>query len=225
MNNFDPTIPGYLTSVDPGIVNKIYQYYLANKKNWEFKHPSTSHHLIHTAEDTPVQPGSEPVSNNWDIDLHEELEYLKHNTYPFGADIYCHWIKTYDETHHHAGGFLGLHQDWGEFAHLKNEGKMLITNSILLHQSDDLEGGELIFAGDSFDNTKDNVSAQERPYNTKHIMHRMEVEKHKNIGDVMWWHGYTVHGVSRIKKGNRVTFMIIKTTDIDDIYFKKERNG
>lgn len=214
MNNFDPTKPGYLTSIDKAIADKIYQYYLS-KKNDEFEHPSTSHRLIDT-----------DTLGWWSSDLADEMEYLKDHTYPFGADVFCHWLKVYDENHqHHSGAFLGLHQDYGEFPWLEAEGKMIITNSILLHHSDDLDGGELIFAGDSFDNTKDIISATERPYNTKHVMHRMEVEKHENIGDVMWWHGYTVHGVSRIKKGNRITFMIIKVADMDDRYFKKERNG
>lgn len=214
MSKFDPTRPGYLTTIDKGVADKIYQYYLSKKDDEEFVHQCASHSLIDTA-----------INPKWQSDLSNEMEYLKNYTYPFGAEVYCHWLKVYNENQHHLGGFLGLHQDYGEFPELKNQGKMMITNSILLHQSDDLEGGELIFAGDSFDNTKDKIKAPDRPYNTQHIMHRMEIDKQKNVGDVMWWHGYTVHGVSRIKKGNRVTFMIIKTTDINDRYFKKERNG
>ena len=102
---------------------------------------------------------------------------------------------------------------------------MITTNSILLHQSSDLEGGELIFAGDSLDDTSDPVEVRDRPYNTKHLMHRLELAKHEKVGDVIWWNAYTVHGVSRIKRGNRITFMIIKTTDINDRYFKKDKNG
>ena len=188
---------------------------MSKKNNEEFTHPSSSHHLIDTYT----------AKFGWNDDLAEEMEYLKYHTYPFGADILCHWLKVYDENHHHLGGFLGLHQDHHEFPHLEAKNMMITTNSILLHQSDDLEGGDLIFAGDAFDDSKDPVEVKDRPYNTKHIMHRMEIDRHKQAGDVMWWHGYTVHGVSRIKKGNRVTFMIIKTTDINDRYFKKERNG
>ena len=215
MSSFDPTKPGYLTTIDENVVNNIYQYYLSKRDSEEFMHPSSSHHLILTNDS----------KSNWRYDLAEEMEYLKQHTYPFGEDIRSHWLKVYDDNHHQRGGFLGLHQDYHEFPHLEAEGKMIITNSILLHQSDDLEGGDLIFAGDAFDDSKDPVEVKDRPYNTKHVMHRMEIDKHKKPGDVMWWHAYTIHGVSRIKKGNRVTFMIIKTTDIDDKYFRKEKNG
>lgn len=215
MHDFDPTRPGYLTTIDKDIANNIYQYYLSRKNIEEFTHPNSSHNLI----DTYVENGG------WSEALAYEMDYLKEHTYPFGADILYHWLKVYDENQHHIGGFLGLHQDYHEFPELESKGEMITTNSILLHQSDDLEGGDLIFAGDAFDDSKDPVEVSDRPYNTKHIMHRMEIDRHKDIGDVMWWHGYTVHGVSRIKKGNRVTLMIIKTTDINDRYFKRERNG
>lgn len=209
---FDYSEPGYVKTLDREIIDRVYEYYKTNAVDKESLHSTLSHNVLQSNYD------------EWNNDLADEMEYLKNNTFPFGEEINYHWVKSYDESQGVNGGFAGLHHD--HYPWNVPEGKLLVVNSILLYRSDDLDGGDLVFAGDEFVND-DGTSEEKlnRRYDTRHVRHRLEICKHNTPGDLLWWNEYTVHGVARVKKGKKVTLLISKFVDIDDKYFIKAKEG
>lgn len=201
----NPTEPGYYTTLDRDIIDKLYHKYL-EKENELWQHIDKSHSRITSR------------TNKWDQEIPEIMDYLEKNTYPPEGKTYTHWVNVYGKNDAKKS-FKGLHQDSIPFMdHLNDKKNLLIVNSILLYQSDDMEGGEVVIAGDGPQTDTNDVSI--RKYDTRDIMSRLEVVQHKNIGDVIWWNCFALHGVASVTKGTRITMAYLKTVPYDEKYFK-----
>lgn len=134
-------------------------------------------------------PGQGPWLDN-NPKFAEKLQSL---TYPFDQPIMNSWIKFYN-----AGEYSGLHTDDVKFIGGPKEYDLGWTNSILIEQSSEIEGGDIVFAGDGWEP------------NFKQLKSRLITTRHKNIGDNIVWDSEVVHGVSEIKQGYRMTLIVVK---------------
>lgn len=147
------------------------------------------------------------------------MSYLKKHTYPFNKHVDSMWMNYYStdmKDENGFGGFLGLHQDYHNYP--DRSGDMVFVNSVLIDQSKDMVGGEIVLAGDSLETRSVNI----RPIDTRDIMHRLKVIRQKP-GDVIFWNGLTLHGVGQIEKGDRLTLMVVKLVDWDERYFDRRK--
>jgi hypothetical protein len=129
------------------------------------------------------------------------LAYIKQMTYPYGDPINSCWSHLYK-----AGtGFMGLHQDKvpSNSMHMVDVGEnysdpfKLWSTSLLVTKSDDMEGGELVLAGDGYEDY-DKLGS------------RLKIVNLKEKGQTASWNGETVHGVTEITKGTRWVFVTFK---------------
>ena len=139
-------------------------------------------------------PGS---SKFWDLNPTFE-ERLTACVYPYHRPIMNCWIKFYS-----VGDHSGLHVDDVKSIGSAEEYDIGWTNSILIEQSDDIEGGDVVVAGDAGDEIANGAS-------------RLITMRHKSVGDVIAWDSELVHGVSRIEKGSRAALMITKKKKSQD---------
>lgn len=202
--------PGKIPSVDNWAVDYVHAYYKDHIKKQLITHNSKSHQFF-------VDP------DHWKqfmLSRTKLMAYFEENTYPFGEPVRALWMKYYSadmKDENGFGGFLGLHQDHFNFPDKTDQ--IVFVNSILIDQSNDMAGGEVVLAGDSYD-THD---PKKRPIDTRDIMHRLKVVRQEKPGDVIWWNGFTLHGIGQIKKGNRLTLMVVKFIDWDDRYFDRRK--
>jgi len=135
--------------------------------------------------------------------------YITQMTYPYGDPITCCWSHLYKAP---AGG-MGMHQDKHVLATsykdtgLHFNGNMtsgnfldplkLWSTTLLVTKSDDMEGGEIILAGDGYE---DHVK----------FGSRLKMVDLKEKGQTASWNGETVHGVTEITKGTRWVFVTFK---------------
>lgn len=114
-------------------------------------------------------------------------------TYPYGEPIQNCWVKFYN-----TGEYSCLHTDDIAFIGGAEDYSLGWTNSILLEQTDDIDGGDLVFAGDGWEP------------NFKQIKSRLITDRHKEFGDAFTWDSEIVHGVSKINRGHRMTLIVVK---------------
>ncbi len=129
-------------------------------------------------------------------DKHPDLlNYLMEVTYPKDPDyiISVTWMKYYGVDHYSA-----LHQEYGE----NFGGEDYYINVILIDQSEDLDGGVLVVAGDSqrFDTFRISESIRDRLYSIIF----------KKPGEGIIWNPQTVHGVTKVNKGHRLILGVAK---------------
>ena len=150
------------------------------------------------------------------------MSYLEKHTYPFKKPVESMWMNYYSadmKNENGFGGFLGLHQDYHNWKDRSGD-HMVFVNSVLIDQSDDMVGGEIVLAGDSIETRQATIR---REIDTRDIMHRLKVIRQKP-GDVIFWNGLTLHGVSQIEKGDRLTMMVVKVVDgRDDRHFDRRK--
>jgi hypothetical protein len=129
---------------------------------------------------------------------HRELyDYLNKITYPQDPrySIDKTWVKYYPE-----GSFSGLHIEYGGEGTCEDQH----TNVILIDQAEDIMGGIIILAGDSYEiNFKD-------PNTKGNLRERLLTRFLKNPGDAITWDEKAVHGVSKIEKGHRLVLVCTK---------------
>lgn len=162
---------------------------------------------------------------------HKDLyDYVEANTYPYDCQITGSWLKYVHESFKigdNQGGFMGLHQDYMyEHAqtetndHVKSlkpgEEYIIHTNSIIVNTSDDIQGGELVLAGDSLSIG----GPAKRKTDTRDLLYRLKVVDAKDTGALTVWNGLTVHGVAEVRKGWRTTLIVVKRSKFNDDYFK-----
>ena len=120
--------------------------------------------------------------------------YLTTMTYPYDVPIKGCWSHLY-KAH---SGMMGMHQD--KYADMdKTEGKYWST-TCLVDKSEDLSGGEIVLAGDSYEDYEEFQS-------------RLKVINLTEIGQTAVWNGETVHGVSEITNGYRWVFVVYKEVE------------
>ena len=93
--------------------------------------------------------------------------------------------------------FMGMHQD--KHAHPDGKDKdpfNFHSTTLVIERSDDLEGGEIVLAGDSY-------------ANYEQFQSRLKVVNLK-VGETATWNGETVHGIGEITKGSRWVFVTFK---------------
>lgn len=132
----------------------------------------------------------------WDNypDLYDHLSKI---TYPRDPNyiIDKSWMKYYPE-----GTFSGLHREQGDVCGLEDQH----TNVILIDQAEDIVGGVIIIAGDSYDiDFKD-------PNAKGNLRERLYTRFLKTPGEAITWDEKAVHGVSKIEKGHRLVFVCTK---------------
>ena len=123
-------------------------------------------------------------------------EKLTKATYPFNEPIINCVIKIY-----YKGDSACLHTDDPKYHSHKKKYTKTFTNSVLLHQSEDLEGGDLVLAGDGWEPTHQQLQS------------RLVTMKHKTPGDAVVWDSDVIHGVSEIENGSRIVLIVIKGKD------------
>lgn len=163
---------------------------------------------------------------------HPDLyKYLEENTFPYDAPIHDSWISYLSqETDNERNRFMFLHQDF-TYDRPRNANNMLNdedlaynsetllhVNSIILDTSEDMDGGELVLAGDSLESLR--CLPQDRGKDTRDLLYRLQVVPARNIGDLTVWHGLTVHGVSELYKGWRSSLIIFKRSMYNEEDFK-----
>ena len=130
---------------------------------------------------------ADPLKN-----LPEAKEYIVKHVYPFNEPIGAAWMLWYGEGH-----YAGLHQDYNaRFAENDDSGKLWYITSILISNKG-MEGGKFIIAGDSC-------------LNNKELASRLMVLDITEPGWGTCWNMFTLHGVSHITAGERITLMIAK---------------
>lgn len=123
--------------------------------------------------------------------------YLNEVTYPRDPDyiIDKSWMKYYPE-----GSFSGLHREKGDIGSIEDQH----TNVILIDQAEDIVGGVIVIAGDSYDiDFKD-------PNSKGNLRERLYTRFLKTPGEAITWDERAVHGVSKIEKGHRLVFVCTK---------------
>ena len=134
----------------------------------------------------------------WDNNpgIGEKLQAL---TYPFNEPIMNCWVKFYN-----TGEYSCLHTDDAKFIKGPKPYENGWTNSILLDQPSDMEGGDVVLAGDGWEPNFDQIKS------------RLITLRHNNIGDTITWNNEIVHGVSRIERGYRATLIVVKERKVND---------
>ena len=150
--------------------------------------------------------GQEKMKNAFGEDL---LKYITWMTYPYGSPIVACWSHLYE-----AGtGFMGLHQDkeaLGGFKKVTTDSGSstwsggdypdplkLWSTSLLIDKSDDMEGGELVLAGDGYEDYEKLGS-------------RLKIVDLKERGQTASWNGETLHGCAEVTRGTRWVFVTFK---------------
>jgi hypothetical protein len=157
--------------------------------------------------------------NNFWADRMDLYNYIEKNVYPENVPIDNTWCKLYTtETKvgpTNQGEFIGLHQD-REYEWPPDDSQLIHTTSILLHRSEDAIGGYSVLAGDhQLQQPKEN-----RFKDTRDIMSRLVVENLTEPGESITWNGWTMHGVSEMQQGSRLSFVVFKKTPFNEDYFK-----
>lgn len=122
--------------------------------------------------------------------------YITQMTYPYGDPINSCWSHLYKAP----SGFMGLHQDKEALTKIGEnypDPLKLWSTSLLVTKSDDMEGGELVLAGDGYEDY-DKLGS------------RLKIVNLKEKGQTASWNGETVHGVTEITKGSRWVFVTFK---------------
>ena len=132
-----------------------------------------------------------------DENMKEILKVIEQHTYPYGRPIERSWCKWYGKS-----SFIGLHTD----PFRNEEGKTAYVSSIMVYKTPDLEGGELVIAGDW-----DYVIEKNHIFNN--IMKRLKTFTFTDIGDFSTWDDKMLHGVCDIHQGERITLMVVKTEE------------
>lgn len=149
---------------------------------------------------------------------HPDLyDYIEKNVYPEDQPILSSFLKLYTPINNQNpnGEFLGLHQD-KYYEYPIDEDNLVFATSILLYRSDDAEGGYTILAGDSV-----NIGKEEnRLKDSRDLMSRLLVENPTEPGQMILWNGLTVHGISEMKKGERLNLCVFKKAKFSEDYFK-----
>lgn len=174
-----------------------------------------SHHKSRTHKQYGL--GTLPNSEFWQ--KHPDLyDYIEKNVYPEDQPIVSSFLKLYTPDVNDAalkGEFLGLHQD-KFYEYPADEDSLVFATSILLYRSDDAEGGYTILAGDSVSIG----NAEDRTKDSRDLMSRLLVENPTEPGEMILWNGLTVHGISEMKKGERLNLCVFKKTKFSEDYFK-----
>jgi hypothetical protein len=126
--------------------------------------------------------------------------YITQMTYPYGAPIISCWSHLYKAP---SSSGMGMHQDkhalkdhdWSKDNSL--DPLKLWSTTLLVTKSDDMEGGEIILAGDGYENLHKFTS-------------RLKIVDLKEKGQTASWNGETMHGVTEITKGTRWVFVTFK---------------
>ena len=138
------------------------------------------------------------------------LWYIAQMTYPYGAPIISCWSHLYKAP----SGGMGMHQDkhafkgasWKDgdlyFNGNRTAGNFLDplklwSTSLLVDKSDDMEGGELVLAGDGYE---DYVK----------LGSRLKIVDLKEKGQTASWNGETLHGCAEVTRGTRWVFVTFK---------------
>jgi hypothetical protein len=125
------------------------------------------------------------------------FHYYNEITYPRDPEYFIDksWMKYYPE-----GSFSGLHREFGDNGTCENQH----TNVILIDQAEDISGGIIVIAGDSYEiNIKD-------PNAKNNLRERLYTRFLRNPGDAITWDEKAVHGVSKIEKGYRLVLVCTK---------------
>lgn len=199
--------PGKAKPLEKWVTDYLYdEIYIKRFKPMMTTHRSSSHEELKARH-----------SANWKEYLDPEIEqYLVDNVYPYSEPLKDIWVKKVSAEHINEdgyGGFIGMHADHEGFSF--GADMLQFINSFLLHKSDDLEGGYIVLAGDSYE-TK---LQENRPHNSRDFMSRLVVIPYNNVGEGAWWNSRTIHGVSQVTKGERISFMVTKHMPYDDKYF------
>jgi len=135
--------------------------------------------------------GNEEVKNGFGEYLHW---YLTTMTYPHDVQIKGCWSHLY-KAH---SGMMGMHQD--KYADINSpDGKYWVT-TCLVEKSPDLIGGEIVLAGDSYEDYEEFQS-------------RLKVINLTEVGHTAVWNGETVHGIGEITNGYRWVFVVYKEVE------------
>lgn len=132
----------------------------------------------------------------WDYHL-DLYNYLNDITYPRDPEYFIDktWMKYYPQD-----AFSGLHRESGDVGCVEDQH----TNVILIDQAEDIIGGLIVIAGDSYDiNFKD-------PNAKDNLRERLYARFLKNPGDAVTWDEKAVHGVSKIEHGHRLVLVCTK---------------
>ena len=127
------------------------------------------------------------------------LAYITQMTYPYGDPITCCWSHLYKAP----SGGMGMHQDKHALKdHNWSKGNFrdplkLWSTTLLVTKSDDLEGGEIVIAGDAYEDYDKFGS-------------RLKIVDLKEKGQTASWNGETMHGIAEITKGTRWVFVTFK---------------
>jgi len=207
---------GQKDSLDFSILKPLLDFALNNYHEFEL-------HVTNSRKQMALGPATyvhERFKHFWS-NYTEAWDYLEKNTYPYDVPILDTWMNLYTSTdfdlNSAEGEYFGLHQDQMDPV-LGQRKTLLHVTSILLEKSDDCMGGYLVLGGDSLGM----LSAEERKNDTRDILSRLKVIDMKNPGDCVLWNGETLHGVSEVLKGSRITLMIVKETSWSESYFKRK---
>ena len=94
-----------------------------------------------------------------------------------------------------------MHQDkYADSDNPKYEKNEYWTTTCLIEKSEDLSGGEIVLAGDSYEDYEEFQS-------------RLKVINLTEVGHTAVWNGETVHGIGEITNGYRWVFVIYKEVE------------
>ena len=150
---------------------------------------------------------------------HKELyDYVEKNTYPEDLPIHSSWFKLYTDSTKQgttSGEFIGLHQD-KLYEYPEDKESLVHTTAILLHRSEDASGGYTVLAGDDVLDGP----VEKRFKDTRDIMSRLKVVNLIKTGETCVWNGWTMHGISEMESGTRLSLIIFKKEPFSEDYFK-----
>jgi hypothetical protein len=178
------------------------EYLASHNPIFEQRHIIKNENVLKSIQDLAAQSEYESIhaptrTGSWMVKdplgkLPQAKEYLTRHVYPFNEPIGANWMKWYGVGH-----YSGLHQDHeGGYAKYDKSGRLWYITSIII-KSNGMEGGQLIIAGDSSFNDTERAS-------------RMMVLDITEPGWGACWNMFTLHGVSHITAGERITLMIAK---------------
>ncbi len=125
--------------------------------------------------------------------------YLTTMTYPYDVPIKACWSHKYEANGH----MMGMHQDkYADIKNPKHEENEYWTTTCLIEKSEDLSGGEIVLAGDSYEDFKEFTNRS-----------RLKVINLTEVGHTAVWNGNTIHGVSEITNGSRWVFVVYKVVE------------